>query len=161
MKNKKTIHNILEAWGRGKREVPAKNDVFKNEILSKVPTNSVEVNFSRNNRLPWFSFAFMAMAVLVFLVNLNSGDLHTSYLNTVDTIGRSSTISSESKDAYTTSFPQFKSEPNNISNISDNREFLKIGYNATIQTRDVADTTNRVQVVIRGFGGRIDSVNNS
>jgi len=45
--------------------------------------------------------------------------------------------------------------------ISDTREFLKVNYNATIRTRQVDDLTQHTQTLIRGFGGRIDSVSSS
>jgi hypothetical protein len=40
--------------------------------------------------------------------------------------------------------------------ITDNREFLKTDYNSTIKTRHVAEMGNRIQTLVRGYGGRID-----
>ena len=45
--------------------------------------------------------------------------------------------------------------------VSDLREFIKINYNATLRTRHVADLIGRTEVVVRGFGGRVDSLNSS
>ncbi len=41
--------------------------------------------------------------------------------------------------------------------ISDTREYLKTDYNASISTRHVATTSRRIQTMIRGYGGRIES----
>jgi predicted nuclease with TOPRIM domain len=40
--------------------------------------------------------------------------------------------------------------------ITDNREFLKTGYNATIKTRHTQELAGRLQTTVRGFGGRVD-----
>ncbi len=47
---------------------------------------------------------------------------------------------------------------NSISDQTDTREFLKTGYNATVETREVQTLGNRAATIIRGYGGRIDSV---
>lgn len=41
--------------------------------------------------------------------------------------------------------------------ISDTREYLKTDYTASIRARHVAATSRRIQTMIRGYGGRIDS----
>ncbi|MCR4333712.1 MAG: DUF4349 domain-containing protein [Patescibacteria group bacterium] len=45
--------------------------------------------------------------------------------------------------------------------VSDTREFLKIYYNATMQTRDVPALTRRVETTVRGYDGRIDNESSS
>jgi len=45
--------------------------------------------------------------------------------------------------------------------ITDNREFLKIYYNASMQTRDVPALTRRVETTVRGYDGRIDNESSS
>lgn len=42
--------------------------------------------------------------------------------------------------------------------LNDNREFLKYYYSATVKTRNVGEISGRLQTVIRGYGGRVDSV---
>jgi hypothetical protein len=49
----------------------------------------------------------------------------------------------------------------NSSLIGDTREFLKIGYNARIQTRNVKDITRDVKSIVREMDGRIDNLNES
>lgn len=41
--------------------------------------------------------------------------------------------------------------------ITDTREFLKTDYNSTVKTRHVAETGTRLQTLVRGYGGRVDS----
>jgi hypothetical protein len=45
--------------------------------------------------------------------------------------------------------------------VSDTREFLKIGYSASVQTRSVSKAGERVEVLVRGFGGRVDTASYS
>jgi len=47
--------------------------------------------------------------------------------------------------------------PNPDVSITDTREFLKIYYNASMQTRDVPALTRRVETTVRGYDGRIDN----
>ncbi|MFH1098582.1 MAG: hypothetical protein V1723_01475 [Candidatus Uhrbacteria bacterium] len=41
--------------------------------------------------------------------------------------------------------------------ITDNRELLETSYSAHVKTRKVDELGSRLQIIIRGFGGRIDS----
>ncbi len=45
--------------------------------------------------------------------------------------------------------------------VTDTRELLKINYNASMQTRDVAGLTRRVETTVRGHEGRIDQISAS
>lgn len=42
--------------------------------------------------------------------------------------------------------------------VPDTREFLQYEYNASIKSRHVQELTGRLQTVVRGYGGRVDSV---
>jgi hypothetical protein len=44
---------------------------------------------------------------------------------------------------------------------TDTRELLKVNYNASMQTRDVAGLTRRVETTVRGHEGRIDQISAS
>lgn len=44
---------------------------------------------------------------------------------------------------------------------TDNREFIKTDYSASIQTGRVAELAQRIQTIVRGFDGRVDSSGNS
>ncbi|MBI4087862.1 DUF4349 domain-containing protein [Candidatus Kaiserbacteria bacterium] len=45
--------------------------------------------------------------------------------------------------------------------VTDAREFLKVYYNATMQTRDVPALTRRVETTVQGYDGRIDQESSS
>ena len=45
--------------------------------------------------------------------------------------------------------------------ITDQREFLKIYYSASMRTRDVEGLTRRVETTVRGYDGRIDQESSS
>ncbi|MBP6859694.1 MAG: DUF4349 domain-containing protein [Candidatus Magasanikbacteria bacterium] len=51
----------------------------------------------------------------------------------------------------------FSSAANTPVEIQDTREFLQYGYQANIKTRKVKSITNRLQTIVRGYGGRVDS----
>ncbi|MDO8575825.1 MAG: DUF4349 domain-containing protein [bacterium] len=45
--------------------------------------------------------------------------------------------------------------------VTDTREFLKVNYNASMQTRDVQGLTRRVETTVRGYDGRVDQESSS
>lgn len=45
--------------------------------------------------------------------------------------------------------------------VTDTREFLKIYYGASMQTRDVPALTRRVETTVRGYDGRVDNESSS
>ncbi|MCR4281003.1 MAG: DUF4349 domain-containing protein, partial [Candidatus Kaiserbacteria bacterium] len=51
--------------------------------------------------------------------------------------------------------------PNPDVPVTDTREFLKVYYNASMQTRDVQGLTRRVVTTVRGYDGRIDNESSS
>ena len=51
--------------------------------------------------------------------------------------------------------------PNQDVPVTDTREFLKVTYGATMQTRDVQGLTRRVVTTVRGYDGRIDNESSS
>ncbi len=44
---------------------------------------------------------------------------------------------------------------------TDTREFQKISYSATMQTRDVQGLTRRTETIVRGHNGRVDNISSS
>lgn len=69
--------------------------------------------------------------------------------------------SAQSAPAMSMEMPDMYRRGYEQSDISDTREFLKIRYSATLQTRDVPDIVRDVKGVIRDYQGRIDSENSS
>ena len=164
MKNKRTIKNIFESWGQSKKELPPNNNALKSEILSKVPSDLGKTFAINHSRLPWVSFAFTAVAVVVFFINLAGPQ--NNFGKQAPTLGESSVDFYKTSSNRGTSAPSMPSLDNYYtppfygggdSPITDNREFLKIGYNATVRTRRAPLLAARIETLIRGFGGRIDS----
>ncbi|MEK7113620.1 MAG: hypothetical protein AAB873_02205 [Patescibacteria group bacterium] len=150
--NKKTNEEIFQSWGEDKRQLPINNALLKSSILAQteILARSNANKFVKSKNIFRFVPAtFVAIAVFVFLVNMNS---YKSESN-IQTMGVADMMTSSPSEST------FYRE-NNLS-IKDNREFLKIGYNATLETRNTSDLAKKIEITVRGFDGRIDSVNNS
>jgi len=154
MNKYKIIQNKFKSWGRGEREVPSNNEVLKREILSRVPINFDRTVSPKRGPFIWLPFAFTALAVIVLLVNIGG------YFNN---IGKQSTIQTGIQTEFSPTVDNYKSTVSTIPYyregelpISDKREFLKVGYNATLRTRNVTDLRTRAEIIIRNLGGRID-----
>ncbi|MES3004990.1 MAG: hypothetical protein V4690_02670 [Patescibacteria group bacterium] len=171
MFNKK-IHNTFKKWGEKQVEFPPNNEVLKSLILEQVPNRTSALVSTTKHRQPWFFYAFTAMAVLTFVINsqpsfLSKMDLGDEFVvapmapqdasmapeyayptvTTGSTAGRDSVIYDP---YYPYPYPQ---NPN----ITDTREFSKIYYNPTLQTREVNDVRGEVERVVRNSDGRVDS----
>src|SRR3989344_3899073 len=161
------IENIFKIWGGSNQQLPDNHSVLKNNILSKHQPTNLNHHIYQKKSLAWLSMSFAMMAILIFLVPL----VQTSRLSAPTTVpavdspysdvtsfekslGAQNNNISVAKDYYP--YPNYPTTP-----ISDDREFIKINYNATIKTRHVEELTNRVQVVIRRLGGRVDASNSS
>lgn len=57
--------------------------------------------------------------------------------------------------------PGYYPYPNPEVPVTDMREYLKMYYSATLQTRDAQALTHRVETTVRGHGGRIDQQSSS
>ena len=68
---KKNIKNIFQKWGNDSQELPEKNSILKEEVLSKVPFNVSEYRRKeKKSVLPYFSLAFVGVAMLFVVINL-------------------------------------------------------------------------------------------
>lgn len=162
MTKHKTIEDVLESWGKSKQKFPTNNDVLKNEILSKAPVTFETIdrtNLPRRSPFMWLSFAFSAMAVFVFIINAVG---YKNNFSTSTDLGIS--VSNEIRTGLMPSSDSYKSVSimppyygGGELPISDNREFLKVNYNATLRTRDINDLKNKVEITVRALRGRIDS----
>ncbi len=172
MNNHNNIKNMFESWGKGNRKLPTNNAVIKDQILSKVPTNFVKTSYSRPSPFPWPSLVFASMAVLVLIVNLtgnpinsitriatDSGTTGGSYPSmTVGTPAPEIANQARYDDSYKSSMPYYGGGDVPI---TDDREFLKTSYNATLRTREVSDTKTKIESIVRGIGGRVDGSSSS
>jgi predicted nucleic acid-binding Zn-ribbon protein len=153
-----------------------------------IKTGVVERNIYQNQkRLPWLSFGFTALAVLTFIINSQTISVDRLTKNTGVMYGTNSesvmppttaaipeaknqsaeyasgavpgnTMGAPARDVviYNPYYPYpYQQNPN----ITDTREFSKIYYNSTLQTRKVYEVVSRVETTVRGFGGRVDSSN--
>src|SRR3989344_2292846 len=148
MKNYKTIHEILGSWGRGKRETPLHNDVLKEKVLLAATSDVREkISFSPR-RIAWLPFAFSAMALLVFAVNMTGYSNSKSFSGIAEenvSYSPAAPAYDMNKSAVSISMPPFYGDGG--SPISDNREFSKINYNATLRTRRISELQMRVETI--------------
>ena len=173
MKNYRTIHDLLEDWGKSKQKSPANNAVLKNAVLNKLPNVQME-KFEKKVRtpMPWLSFAFATMAIVVVVGNSLDRKLVSLPMATTPSSGAgystardasvSNTVLQSSKSSIAPEYnAQYYPDPGSgyyygEPPISDEREFLKTYYNSTLRTRHVTDTKTQIEIIVRGFGGRID-----
>lgn len=176
---KQNINEIFRKWGKGKQDFPKNDIALKEEILSKVPF-SVE-NYRKIERkkktLPWISMAFATMAILVLIGNTGFQSKKMNYITGMSlSIPSTSSInnkvqmemsnSDKSEKLYKESSAMKLGDIyNSVNSIQisprDNREFLKTNYNANIKTRNIVDMIDEIEITVRGFSGRINSINSS
>lgn len=158
----KNIKELLASWGISKRQVPERNEVLKNDILSR-PTALTEASAKAGQlRLPWFSLAFASIAVIVLLVNFVNSEPETTILSSRNyQSGNTSELKMAQPQTIANGViaPDYYPYPGPGGDITDTREFLKIGYNAAIRTRHISDLSQTIRNIIRGVDGRIDSIN--
>lgn len=159
----RSIHDVLAAWGKRARAVPPQADALKQEIINRfvaAPAASPELSVHR----PWFSLALAGLAVIMLFVSPSRFiSLTPASLSVMDK-SMSKSMSLE----YTREYERDFVSPD-VSNvvperapgapITDAREFMKTNYHARLRSRDVAETWQRVQTLVRGTGGRVDAAN--
>lgn len=155
----KKINEMFKNWGRKNQILPNDNIAMKEKILSKIPFSieAYRVDVKKKS-LPWISFAFGIMAVITLLIGVAPSFQVETFSTSMGSRGLSDSSFSINEIERLQIFPSIY--PNNENKTSDTREFLKINYYATIQTRDVGEMVERVMSSVRIFGGRIDSLNN-
>jgi hypothetical protein len=152
--NNKRISEILKVWGKKNQKLPKDNDLYKQNILSRISFSVPgyrKINNKRNS-LPWLSMTFGAMAVVTLLI----GVVPRFSLNTFSTSSFSLNQVGVMEEGSRMLIPDYF---NSGKTTSDTREFLKTSYSATIQTRNVGEMLEKVEYSIRLFGGRIDYLN--
>lgn len=161
------MNDIFKKLGKEAWRLPADNESLKLKVLATVRPQLV--NFRKPIRLWRMALAGVAAVILLLLVGpyvyqkINpsvqpvyygggggggSMDLGISIAQptgierTEDTLNKAISVLSNAL---------------SINPVIDTREFLKVGYNATIKTREVEKLSTRVQTMVRGYGGRIDN----
>jgi hypothetical protein len=156
------IQDFFTKWGRAQRQFPSSHEVLKSEILEKLSRESCKVT-RVHSRMPWFSVAFAGLAVLMFFITPGQVGRITRVINPAAPMpfaedAKSGQVSKESA-GFPIAPPYYPYEPNIP--IADTREFLKTDYQATVYTRNVGELAQRIQTIIRDFGGRVDSASSS
>ncbi|OGF03429.1 MAG: hypothetical protein A3H14_01375 [Candidatus Doudnabacteria bacterium RIFCSPLOWO2_12_FULL_49_8] len=156
MNNQHDIEDVLTSWGKNSRQEPVNNQILKSEILSKEFATAKKIAPTRAWPL-WFSLSLTGVAVILFFVNL---------FPTVNFSSPKLWAPSESSPTAGVSAPQNSIiapdyYPRDVTPVSDNREFLKKDYNATLSSRDVSELVDRIQITVRGFNGRVDGSSGS
>lgn len=177
-----TIENQFADWGRTQRQLPQNNEVLKSTILAKLTFAAPSAPRKINWAFPWMSLVLAGSAVILFIISLPQNGptknqpaslQKNSSLLTQSTQPQSIAMNSGGTTFYSEAIsPQLKVQPyasdvqlppNAGSQVpgTDNREFIKTDYFASAQTRHVIRLSEQVQTAVRGFGGRVDSANNS
>lgn len=141
------MNDIFTSWGKAQRQIPPRNDTLKSEMLVRA---SKLGDFATKRPLPWFSFAFAGLAVLALILQPTNRTADYSTTNTKN--AHLETTSLAGDDAI---YPYY--QPDNTA-ITDSREFMKIDYRAEIRARQVNELGKKIQTIVHGYDGRIDSL---
>lgn len=173
----KNIKTTFENWGAQKRHLPTNSAEVLDRVINSTSRTPVPTP-SRSWRIPRLAVGFAIIALVAFfgqsLVTrqLVTADVEESYssvapmspqldtgINFGTAVGLSALSTSELKQFIAPIIPQPDYYPyrRNDTPITDTRELLETSYSARVKTRKVAELGARLQTIIRGFGGRIDS----
>jgi len=175
-----TTEQLFRAWGRDQQHLPLHAGAVRENFLTRVSS------FPRaEGRSIWVVPAWLVpaacagFAVLVFVLmpgHLRPVDVLTESTATLKTgavplqgqeqitaptapqaFSKSAAMGAIAPEEDRMALPPVTTTPT----VSDTREFLKIGYSASVQTQSVSKAGERVEVLVRGFGGRVDSASYS
>lgn len=163
---KNNIRHQLRQWGKDQSHAPARTDEIKTSVLRAFELKG-ETKVKRPNRFVWLTLAVSTLVVLLFASNpepysspsgiktpktdISQDPYAVQFVE--DSLGGRLGGSSEPSWSVNTIIDRFKKP-----SVQDTREFLKTGYSAYIQTRHVERIATHVQTMVRGHGGRLDSV---
>src|SRR3989344_1891844 len=114
-------------------------------------------------RISWLSLVFLALAIITFFIS-SGGTLdrvRTLSIGSSDSLLVPQAPSEYQDEIMPDSYPIPPRYGYGDFSVTDTREFLKIGYHATLRTRAVQELTRRVETTVRGFSGRIDQIASS
>ncbi len=121
--NNSTIQNILTDWGRTQKQVPQNNLALKSVVMNRFIEIGIKPDkASASFNMPWLSFAFASLAIVLFVVNqswqfgatvlTNSKTQVGSGLSSVQTLQ----MPTEEKLKQDISSPQVLTPPNSAKN---------------------------------------------
>lgn len=168
------IKTILAKWGAQTRRMPADAATILERVTSATPRTPT-LTQPHVWHIPRLAIGFAIFAVVAFAGQsyvsrqLVTADADESYQSTVPRsysdieFGTSGGLSAPSMGALEKSiapllpyYPQPYFQQNDTP-ITDTREILETSYSAHVKTRKVDELGSRLQTIVRGFGGRIDS----
>lgn len=122
-------------------------------------TEKVKVFYKKRLIINGVSLGVLVIAYLVLNILFSStGATYHTYAPSMDG-GGSASQSVGGGFSMQSILPRYPDYNYGNTSISDTREFIKKGFNAELKTRDVEDVAKKVEVLVRGTGGRIDSSN--
>ncbi len=163
------LHHLFRKWGQQQHRAPENNDVAKARALNTLKPVEEKIFVGRPIGIPWLALTCTGLAVVIFFIQKAPSPIRTFQATSM---GESVSLKSVSSGFNSVGFSSglSESEPSTFKKISrdvvgyfqptpasDTREFLKTDYQATIKTRSVETLGNRIQTIVRGYGGRIDS----
>lgn len=170
--NKKELNNLIANWGKCKH-VKFNNETIKNNVLQNLNNSSYKkrpINFSKMALVFGGAFAVIFLAVQIYDDNrvvYYAPDVYTEQTSVNDAgydLGLEYGGTTGLGAGYAGSNSVLNSLKSKIKNYispvppTDTREFLKTGYDLSVKSREVEKLTKRTQTIIRGYGGRIDSI---
>lgn len=179
------IKNYLQKWGLAERQTPTQNESLKHKLLASFVPAPTPPKKSFSVPWLSLSFASMAIVVfIVSSVNPRENvSQKTALTNSTSLIQSAASPQAETNfvapkmaplsldgapadsvmnersgtkafagrgDVYAPA-PSYQNVP-----IKDNREFIKTSYGATIRSKQVLQTAESTQTIIRGLKGRMD-----
>ncbi len=122
---------------------------------------------SRRQRISWLTVVLALLAVVTFFAISRPDVLYVSPMEFsgggIESTGSSVAVPPTGMGISEVGLDRYYPYPDYNKGVpaTDTREFLKVNYDASIQTRDVQGLTRRVETIVRGHGGRIDQVSSS
>jgi hypothetical protein len=152
----KKINEMFKNWGRKNQILPNENVLMKEKVLSNVPFSIEGYRASEKKKsLPWLSMTFATLAILVFIAGPSSV-ITTKNFSMMDS---GNSIQMESPSVSNDGLEMMKMPryyDTGLVSQTDNRQFLKINYDAEIKTRNISDMVTKIESTVRLFNGRID-----
>lgn len=164
-----TIHHLLKQWGHHEQRLPEHHIATKEKVLTALHSREKKVVVGRPIGIPWLALGSLGLAVVIFFVqNAPTPTLTPTRTFERASFGTSSSFQEAASSSlslkHVTALPSIREPLSDYfrptpaqAPASDTREFLKNDYHATLKTRRVEEIGNRIQTIVRGWGGRIDN----
>jgi len=173
--NQEKIKDILTDWGKKSRVLPENKESVKENVLNRLHSvSSPKIRPSRFLFLKIVLAGCAGVAAIIIFVNtrpirMNELTMSSPALEYAEDgainiglggVGVSTGLSAQREvgmlnkvvDAVGGYFTDEAS-------VVDTREYLKLNYSAEMKTRTVEKKSRQIETMVRGYGGRIDSLN--